>query len=124
EALFINLNSQRIRGTDFELTYRTDFDRGSSFAWRFLASRLMENSIQTSGSPHRDDRVGQIGGFGFGFPENRVTTNFTYLFGRYSLFLQARWIDGGVLDRTFLESDVPIPASMRPEGSNLALCNN
>lgn len=126
EALFINLNSQRIRGVDFEMSYTTDFDflGGSTLGWRFLASRLSENSIQTAGSPHRDDRAGQIGGTGYGFPENRVTTNLTYMFGRYSLFLQARWIDGGLVDRTFLESDVPVPASMRPEGSNLALCNN
>lgn len=124
ESLFINLNSQRIRGLDVEMTYRKDLDLlgGSTLGWRFLASRLMENSIQTAGSPHRDDRAGQIGGFNL--PKNRITTSLTYLFGRYSLFLQARWIDGGLLDRTYLESATPIPASLRPEGSNLALCNN
>jgi outer membrane receptor protein involved in Fe transport len=43
--------------------------------------------------------------------------------GRYAVFLQARWIDGGLLDRTWLESNVPVPASQRPVGSFLVLCN-
>lgn len=126
ESLFINLNSQRIRGMDFEMSYRTDLalfgGSGQSLYWRFLASQLAENSIQTAGSNFRDDRAGQIGGFGL--PEYKITTNLMYRFARYSVFLQARWIDGGVLDRTFLESTAPIPASMRPAASNLALCNN
>lgn len=121
EALFINLQNQRIRGLDFEMSYRTDFDNGSSLGWRLLATRLAENSIQTSGGLVKDDRAGQISG-AFPFPEYRITSNLTYMFGRYTLFAQARWIDGGTLDRTYLESDVPVPASQRPAGSNLVLC--
>ena len=128
EALFINLNNQRIRGVDFEMSYSMDFDAfgGSSLGWRFLATRLMDNSIQTAGSPIRDDRAGQVGGLNPGpLPENRVTTNFTYTFGRYALFLQARWIDGGVLDRTYLESSVPIPYSpLQGPVFPLVTCNN
>jgi outer membrane receptor protein involved in Fe transport len=127
ETLFINLNNQRIRGVDFEMSYRKDFDAfgGSSLGWRFLATRLMENSIQTAGSPFRDDRAGQVGGLNPGpLPEYRITTNLSYTIGRYALFLQARWTDGGVLDRTYLESSVPVPASQRPVGSFLVLCNN
>jgi iron complex outermembrane recepter protein len=128
EALFINLNNQRIRGVDFEMSYSMDFDAlgGSSLGWRFLATRLMDNSIQTAGSPVRDDRAGQVGGLNPGpLPENRVTTNFTYTFGRYALFLQARWIDGGVLDRTYLESSAPIPYSpLQGPVFPLVTCNN
>jgi iron complex outermembrane receptor protein len=125
EALFINLNSQRIRGVDFEMSYGLDFDGGSSLNWRFLATRLMENSIQTAGSPYRDDRAGQVGGLNPGpLPEYRITTNLSYTFGRYSAFVQARWTDGGILDRTYLESSVPVPASQRPVGSFLVLCEN
>jgi iron complex outermembrane receptor protein len=128
EALFINLNSQRIRGVDFEMSYGLDFDGGSSLNWRFLATRLMENSIQTAGSPYRDDRAGQIGGLNPGpLPEYRVTTNLSYTFGRYSAFVQARWIDGGLLDRTYLESNVPILAPPPPAplpNPFLVRCNN
>src|SRR5690606_40004869 len=90
ESLFINLNSQRIRGLDLEMTYRADLDLfgGSSLGWRFLASRLMENSIQTAGSPHRDDRAGQIGGVNL--PKDRVTTSLAYPFGRLSPCPQRR----------------------------------
>jgi outer membrane receptor protein involved in Fe transport len=129
EALFINLNNQRIRGVDFEMNYRMDLDAlgGSQLGWRFLATQLMENSIQTAGSPFRDDRVGQIGGLNPGpLPEYRITTNLSYTVGRYSVFLQALWLDGGVLDRTYLESNVPIlappPAQRTP--SALVFCNN
>lgn len=125
EALFINLQNQVVSGVDMEMSYRTDvnlFAEGSeSISWRFLASVLDENSIQTQGG-NLDDRAGQIGGFGFA--ENKITTNLTYNYDNYTAFLQARWIDGGLLDRTFLESSTRIPASARPAGSALVLCDN
>jgi iron complex outermembrane recepter protein len=125
ESLFINLANQRISGVDMELTYSTDVSwlgsGAESLSWRFLASWLDENSVQSPGG-FRDDRVGQIGVFGFA--ENKITTSLTYNFNNYSAFLQARWIDGGVLDRTFLQSNTSVPASARPAGSNLVLCNN
>jgi iron complex outermembrane receptor protein len=124
EALFINVANHRIRGVDFEMNYRMDFDAlgGSALGWRFLATRLSENSIQTVGSPIKDDRAGQVGGV-LPLPEYRITTNLTYTFSRYSLFLQARWIDGGLLDRTYLESSAPIPIALRPADSALVGCN-
>ena len=124
ESLFINLAKQRVRGLDFEMNYNVQFNAlgGSSLGWRFLASKLAENSIQTKGSPVVDDRAGQIGGLPL--PKNRITTSLTYTVGRFSTTLQSRWIDGGLLDRTFLESATAIPASQRPAGSVLALCNN
>lgn len=123
ESIFINLQSQRINGVDVEMRYSTEINvfgnAAENLAWRFLYSNLGENSIQTPGGL-RDDRVGQIGAFGFA--DNKVTTSLTYTNGPWSGFLQARWIDGGILDRTRLESDVAIPASQRPANSNLSLC--
>ena len=115
ETLFINLNNQRIRGLDFEMNYRIDFDAGggSSLGWRFLATRLMENCDPDGRFAVQDDRVGQVGG-ALPLPEHRITTNLTYTVGRYAVFLQARWYDGGLLDRTYVESSVRIPASARP----------
>ncbi len=115
EALFINLANQRIEGADMELTYRTDIDLFGSgteqLGWRFLYSWLDENSIQNPGA-FRDDRVGQIGGFGFA--RNKVNTSFTYSYDTFSVFLQARWTDGGLLDRTFVESSRVLPNTARP----------
>ena len=34
-------------------------------------------------------------------------------------FLSARWMEGGLLDRTVLESQVPVPLSLRPADSLL-----
>lgn len=122
EALFINLANQRIAGVDAELNYRTDInlfgDGSEQLSARFLYSRLDENSIKNPGA-FRDDRAGQIGGFGFA--RNKATSSLTYMNGTFTAFLQARWIDGGVLDRTYLESPTRLPATARPSTSVL-LC--
>jgi len=123
ENVFVNLQEQRISGADVEMSYRTDVNwfgnGGESLSWRLLATWLGENSVQTPGGS-RDDRAGQVGGFGFA--DYRVTSSLTYLNGPFSAFLQGRWIDGGQLDRTRLQSNTPIPASVRPAGSFLAVC--
>lgn len=122
EAIFINLQKQKIEGADMEMVYRGDVDlfgdKSEDFAVRFLTSYLGENSIQSQGGIV-DDRAGQIGGFGF--PEWKVTTNLTYNIENYSMFLQGRWIGDGLLDRTRQESSVRIPGPV-PAGSVLAAC--
>jgi outer membrane receptor protein involved in Fe transport len=97
DNLFINLANQRISGTDIEMNYFTDVGDGGTLGLRFFATRLKENSIQNPGAP-RDDRVGQLAG-GFSLPEYKFTTNVTYSTGPFSLFVQGRWIDSGILDR-------------------------
>lgn len=122
EAIFINLQQQKIKGADIEMVYRGDADlfgdKSEDFAVRFLTSYLGENSIQSQGGI-LDDRSGQIGGFGF--PEWKVTTNLTYNIENYSMFLQGRWIGDGLLDRTRQQSDIRIPGPV-PAGSILAAC--
>jgi iron complex outermembrane receptor protein len=122
EAIFINLQTQKIEGADMELMYRGDIDlfgsQSEDFAVRFLTSYLGENSIQSQGGI-LDDRAGQIGAFGF--PDWKVTTNLTYNIENYSVFLQGRWIGDGILDRTRQESSVRIPGPV-PAGSILAAC--
>jgi len=122
EAIFINLQQQKIEGADIEMVYRGDADlfgdKSEDFAVRFLTSYLGENSIQSQGGI-LDDRSGQIGGFGF--PEWKVTTNLTYNIENYSMFLQGRWIGDGLLDRTRRQSDIRIPGPV-PAGSILAAC--
>ena len=123
DNLFINLANQRIEGTDFEATYKTDLKliggAAESMTLRFLYSRLDENSIQNKGAL-RDDRAGQIGGFGFAKNKANIALNYNY--DTYSAFLQVRWIDGGLLDRTYLESSTPVPLSARPADSILVGC--
>jgi outer membrane receptor protein involved in Fe transport len=121
ESLFINLANQRINGADWEMRYRTDVswfggDQAETFSWRFLYSYLGENSRQNPGAV-RDDSAGSGQ-----LSKNKVTTSINYSYGTFSTFLQARWIDGTLLDRTYLESDKAVPASAKPAGSILALC--
>ncbi len=123
EAIFINLDTQKIEGVDMELQYRTEVDflanKSEDLSIRFLSSYLGENSIQSKGGI-LDDRAGQIGGFGF--PEWKFTTSMTYSIDNYSVFMQGRWIGDGSLDRTRLESLTSVPLTSRPAGSVLAAC--
>jgi outer membrane receptor protein involved in Fe transport len=100
DNLFINLQNQRLSGTDLELNYNTSLSNGA-LGWRLFLTQLNENSLQNPGAP-TDNRAGQINGGpgGFSLPEYKVTTNVTYARGPFSLFLQGRWIDSGILDRT------------------------
>jgi outer membrane receptor protein involved in Fe transport len=123
EAIFINLDTLKIEGADVELLYRTEVDFlanvSEDLSFRFLTSYLAENSRQSQGGI-LDDSAGQIGGGGL--PEWKVTTNVTYNFDNWSVFMQGRWIGDGILDRTRLESNVAVPLSARPAGSLLAAC--
>jgi outer membrane receptor protein involved in Fe transport len=101
ENLFINLARQVVSGVDLELNYTATLTN-STLGWRLFATRLNENSTQNRGGP-RDERAGQVGG-GISLPDNKVTTNISYSRGPFSVFLQGRWIDGGVLDRTRREA--------------------
>jgi outer membrane receptor protein involved in Fe transport len=74
----------------------------STLGWRLFATRLNENSTQNRGGP-RDERAGQVGG-GISLPDNKVTTNISYSRGPFTVFVQGRWIDGGILDRTRREA--------------------
>jgi iron complex outermembrane receptor protein len=100
DNLFINLQTLLIEGVDLELNFRfTD-----ALNWRLFASRLLENSTQNPGGPV-DDRAGDIGtpAPSGGFPELKITSNLTFTRGAFSVFVQERYIDGGVLDRTLIE---------------------
>jgi iron complex outermembrane recepter protein len=104
DNLFINLSNQRISGVDAEFNYAGIDLGGGTLGWRLLATRLNENSILTPGSP-RDERAGDVGGVGAtpSLPENKVTTSLSYARGPWSMFLQGRYIDGGTMNRTFVE---------------------
>jgi outer membrane receptor protein involved in Fe transport len=106
ESLFINLSNQRVRGVDLELNYNGVDVGGGTLSWRFIGSRLSENSILTPGSA-RDERVGDVGIAGL--PETKVTTSLRYAHGPWSIFLQERYIGGGLNDRRLVESNTRIP---------------
>jgi iron complex outermembrane receptor protein len=119
ENLFINLQVQKISGVDLELNYRTQLGQtGQTLGWRFYGTFLDHNAIQNRDGPV-DERVGQLGpgiaNVG-GLPRYRFTTHLTYGIGPFSAFLQGRWIDGGILDRTFRECRADCTRA-RPDGT-------
>jgi hypothetical protein len=105
DSLFINLSNQRVRGFDLELNYGGINVGQGILSWRLLGTRLDENSVLTPGSP-RDERAGDVGTAGL--PQNKITTNLNYARGPFSIFLQERYIDGGLNDRTKVESTTRI----------------
>jgi outer membrane receptor protein involved in Fe transport len=108
ESLFINLSNMRITGADLELNYSGINLGEGTLSWRLLASKLDENSILTPGSP-RIDRAGDVGAEGL--PDTKVTTSLRYSRGPVSLFLQERYIGGGLGDRDLVESPTRIAAA-------------
>ena len=105
DSLFINLSNQRVKGYDIEFNYAGIQLGSGTLSWRFLGTRLDENSILTPGSP-RDDRAGNVGTAppAGGLPKNKFTTYLTYAHGPFSIFLQERYIGSGVNDHTKVES--------------------
>jgi outer membrane receptor protein involved in Fe transport len=99
ENIFVNINAAKASGVDLETLYTTDVGNGS-LAWRFVATRLNENSITNLGAA-KVDRAGDVGTQEF--PELKITTNVTYNHGDFSLFLQGRFIDDGLLDARDIE---------------------
>jgi outer membrane receptor protein involved in Fe transport len=108
DSLFINLSNMRVRGFDLEFNYAGINVGSGTLSWRFLGSRLDENSVLTPGTP-RDDRAGDLGSAppAGGLPHNKFTTNLTYARGPVSVFLQERYIGGGVNDHTKIEGTMP-----------------
>jgi iron complex outermembrane recepter protein len=105
EALFINLANQRVRGLDLELNFSGINVAGGTLSWRLLGSQLDENSVLTPGTL-RDERAGDLGSAppGGGLPKKKFTTSLRYAHGPVSVFLQERYIGGGVNDHTKVEA--------------------
>jgi iron complex outermembrane receptor protein len=105
DNVYINLSNERVKGVDLELNYNgINVGRGM-LSWRFLASRLDENSIQPPGGV-RDERAGDVGALGL--PKNKLTTSLRWSQGPVALFLQERYIGGGLMDHLYTQSSVRI----------------
>lgn len=100
----LNVAKANVSGVDFEVVYRRDvnwFSRGGTVSVRALSTHLTENSTQGFAAP-LIDRAGQTA-FLFEYPKDKFTTNVTYSNGRFTAFLQMRWIDEGIRDALEVE---------------------
>jgi len=112
--VFINVNQNRVRGLDLEANYNRSIrlfgGANEAIGARVFASWLFENS-QTLGSGVSVDRAGQTGiqqsdGAPYGLPKFKMTGNLTYTHGRFSAFLQGRYIGSGTQENSL--GDVPL----------------
>jgi iron complex outermembrane recepter protein len=95
---FQNINQAKVAGVDLELAYRRSLGRGGALGLRFLSSYLDENST-TNSVGVKTDRTGETGLFSL--PRWKHTAMATYAKGPFSLFVQGRYIDSGLLSATY-----------------------
>ena len=105
DSLFINLSNQRVRGYDLELNYGgiQGRKRDAELAFPRHAARreLDPDAGHAARRPCRRRRLAPARGR---FPQDKFTTYLTYAHGPFSIFLQERYIGGGVNDHTKVES--------------------
>jgi outer membrane receptor protein involved in Fe transport len=97
----LNLDELVTKGEDFEVSYRTPVS-GGDIAVRLLASHVQEATTNTFGIAI--DRAGQTGGLlSGGVPDWLLSSYVTYSRQPFSVTLQGRFIDSGVVDATRID---------------------
>jgi iron complex outermembrane recepter protein len=97
----LNLDELVTKGEDFEVSYRTSVS-GGDIAVRLLASHVQEATTNTFGIAI--DRAGQTGGLlSGGVPDWLLSSYVTYSRQPFSVTLQGRFIDSGVVDATRID---------------------
>ncbi|HUF71838.1 MAG TPA: TonB-dependent receptor [Gammaproteobacteria bacterium] len=100
--VLVNIDNARVRGADYELTFRTQpnlFSGGASesLSLRFLAGFLAENST----TPLGGNPLNLAGATSL--PELTTTTTLNYSVGPWSAYFQHRWVDETKLSASWVE---------------------
>jgi outer membrane receptor protein involved in Fe transport len=90
--LYLNINANKVLGTDIEADYATQFGRGRSLSLRLLGSYLGENSISIAGAP-TEQQAGTTGSLSL--PHVQLNAGINYNQGPYSAYVQERFISAG-----------------------------
>ena len=90
--IYLNINSEKVVGTDLEADFQTPLGAGRSLTFRLLGGYLDEESLSNLGAP-----VQQLAGTTGNMPLPRVQLNLsaTYAQGPYSVFVNERFISDG-----------------------------
>ena len=117
---FLNAGLTRAEGIDFEASYRRPIANGS-FTLRAVVNHLMSLQTRVTGATTTTEAAGRVGallpsGSGGG-PKWSGTFSANLDHGPASLFVQERYIGGGVIDATVDASGNPI-ASNAAENAN------
>ncbi len=90
---YLNINAAAVSGTDLELIYHRALRGGRSVSVRALGSHLHENSITNLGALEQN-RAGETGSLSF--PESQLVASTTYRQGRFTAYVQGRYISSGL----------------------------
>ena len=100
----MNLSEARTRGVDLDLTYRTDIANAKT-TFRLLGTRLLEQSTtvpNASGSTYVD----RVGDMSLGYPKWLLIGSTNVTLGALGFNVNARYIDGGRYNTTYLPGDI------------------
>jgi outer membrane receptor protein involved in Fe transport len=115
----VNLDQLATKGEDIELSYRLPFagGAGGELSMRLLASHVEESTTKTFGLAI--DRAGQTGSLlSSGMPDWLLNAYLTYSRRPFSLTLQGRFIDSGVIDATRIDPSDPGYSPTLPNSTN------
>jgi iron complex outermembrane recepter protein len=90
--VFLNINSQKIIGSDVEADYNFQFGGGRSLTARLLGGYLDRMAVANLGVPVQE-QAGTVGNLNF--PRVQVNANLQYSQGPYSVFVNERFISAG-----------------------------
>lgn len=93
--VYLNINAQKVEGTDLEADYTTSLGASRSLSFRLLGSYLGEFSVSNLGAPV-DEEAGTTGDLPL--PRLQLNLGITYAQGPYSVYLDERFISSGKRD--------------------------
>ena len=111
---FLNAGTTRSEGIDFDGSYRTPLGNGS-LSLRAVVNHLMKLQTRVTGATTTTEAAGRVGalipsGAGGGAKwSGTFSANLEQ--GPFSLFVQQRYIGGGVIDHTVDADGNPLPAN-------------
>ena len=90
--VFLNINSEKVVGTDVEADYLLAFSKGRSLGFRLLGGYLDEFALSNLGAPTQQ-QAGTTGNLPL--PHVQLNLGVNYSQGPYSLFVNERYIGSG-----------------------------
>jgi iron complex outermembrane recepter protein len=90
--VFLNINSEKVVGTDLEADYRTSLGADRSLTVRLLGGYLAEEALSNLGAPTQQ-QAGTTGNLPL--PRLQLNLGLNYAQGPYSVFVNERFISSG-----------------------------
>lgn len=102
----LNLDRYSTKGVDFEAAYQFDLSGGAEMGVRLFATRT--DDVVTVVGGVRTDYAGVTGPWPFGQPEWALNGTVSYDQENWGMSLQARYIDSGLYNESWIDSTSPL----------------